>query len=112
MREHGRSLAKTFRLRAILACGLGAALVFAVLTIFTYDFWTVAVTATLLFLLTAAAVVLWAGGAIPVVNAWIFGAVLFPVGWGLVQIWLNRSVYQFETWQSVMGYAEAACAFW
>jgi len=101
-----------FQIRSGLACALGAVLVFSSCAIFTYAFWTVAVTAVALFLLAAITVVLWGIGVMDARTPWIFAAILFPVAWGLLQIGMHRTAYTFITWQSVLGYAEAACAFW
>ena len=103
---------RVFEVRAGLACAAGLVLAFSVCAIFTYDFWTVAVTAAALFLLTATTVALWAGGVLEVQTPWIFAALVFPIAWGLLQVATDSTAYAFVTWVSVLQYAEAASAFW
>jgi O-antigen ligase len=103
---------RKFMIRAVLGCGLACVLLFASVMIFTYDFWPVAASTATLFVLSAATTVCWAAGWLPLATAGIFAAVVFPVFWGMVQLWTGQTVYRFMTWQEISGYAEAACAFW
>lgn len=95
-----------------LAVALGAVLVWLAVTAWSADQWPTNLAQTGIFALVTAMAVLVLIGKMNATFRWILVPFLAAVVWGVFQIWLDISVYQYATWTAVLAWASYVGAFW
>jgi O-antigen ligase len=95
-----------------LAVGLGFLLAWLVASVWRADQWPWNLAQAAVFLLVTAISVLVLSGKATATFRWILVPFLAAACWGLVQIWLGISVYEYATFTAALAWASYAGALW